>query len=121
MEAFREAERKSGKRITLIASVDLAHIGPRYGDSFRPDGAVVEEVSRKDRQMLEHVCSGQGDDFRDFVKEERDQRRICGFSPLYTLLQVLDGQKGSLLEHDHSTMDELGSFVTYTSMVVRDE
>ena len=120
-EAFREAERKSGKKITLIASVDLAHIGPRYGDSFRPDGAVVEEVSRKDRQMLEHVCSGQGDDFRDFVKEEQDQRRICGFSPLYTLLQVLDGQKGILLEHDHSTMDELGSFVTYTSMVVRDE
>lgn len=118
IEAFRSAWRKSGKRICLVASVDLAHIGPRYGDRFRPGEGVVEEVFRKDRQMLEAVCAGRPQDFKDFVQEERDQRRICGFAPLYTLLTLLEGETAQLLAHRHAVMDPTGSFVTYASLVV---
>ena len=34
IEGVRKAEEQSGKRVCWIASVDLAHIGPRYGDAF---------------------------------------------------------------------------------------
>ncbi|MDA2934391.1 AmmeMemoRadiSam system protein B [Acidobacteria bacterium AH-259-D05] len=121
IEAFRRAEEKSGKRICVIASVDLAHMGPRYGDSVQANPTLIEQVSRKDHKMLEHVCAGQAHDFRDFLREERDQRKICGFSPLYTLLHLMEGQKAQLLSHHHSVMDPMGSFVTYASLIVEQD
>ena len=117
IEGVRKAEAQSGKRVCWIASVDLAHIGPRYGDSFRPTEEHIKNVSVKDREMLDQVAAADAENFFRLVQEERDERRICGFSPLYTLLNLMDDQRGRLLAHDHSIMDPTGSFVTYASMV----
>ena len=117
VEGVRKAEERSGKRVCWIASVDLAHIGPRYGDALRPTEEDIEQASAKDLEMLDQVAAGDAENFFRLVQDERDQRRICGFSPLYTLLNLIDGQPGRLLAHDHSIMDPSGSFVTYASMV----
>lgn len=116
-QGVRKAEMVTGKRVCLVASVDLAHIGPRYGDSFRPDQRIVQSVSEKDRRMLELVASGDLKGFHAFVRQERDARRICGFAPLYAMLELLDGQVGKLLAHDHTFVDDEGSFVSYASMI----
>ena len=120
VEAMRAACMESGKRICFVASVDLAHIGPRYGDPFHPNDQTVREVSQKDLQMLEFVKSGDTRGFVDFVAREEDERRICGFSPLLTLLRLLAGCRGELLSHSYCWMDSMGSFVTYASMVFKD-
>ena len=117
IEGVRKAEAQSGRRVCWIASVDLAHIGPRYGDSFRPTEEDIKNVSVKDLEMLDQVAAADAENFFRLVQEERDERRICGFSPLYTLLNLMDDQTGRLLAHDHSIMDPTGSFVTYASMV----
>jgi AmmeMemoRadiSam system protein B len=115
--AFRTAVRETGRRACFIASVDFAHIGPRYGDSFQPDEARIKDVMRKDGEMLESVLSADSAAFLEYIASEQDQRRICGFPALYTLLHLLDGEKGRLLSHSHSVMDPSGSFVTYGSAV----
>ena len=117
IEGVRKAEAQSGKRVCWIASVDLAHIGPRYGDAFRPTEEDIEKASVKDLEMLDQVASADAENFFRLVQDEKDKRRICGFSPLYTLLNLIDGQTGRLLAHDHSIIDPTGSFVTYASMV----
>ncbi len=116
VNAFRHAERATGKRICLISSVDLAHIGPRYGDPFQPDQGMVDAVSEKDVQMLAPVARGDAKGFHEYVRQERDERRICGFSPIFTLLTLLDGVAGETLRHDFSFMDSSRSFVTYASL-----
>ena len=117
VETFETVHRRSGRRICFVASVDFAHMGPRYGDSFTPDQATIDDVKRKDREMLESILSPDADAFFKYIASERDQRRICGFPALYTMLHLLDGQKGRLLSHNHTVMDQTGSFVTYASAV----
>lgn len=117
VEAFKTVHRQTGRRICFVASVDFAHMGPRYGDSFTPDETLIRDVKRKDREMLESILSGDPDAFFRYIASERDQRRICGFPALYTLLHLLDGEKGRLLSHSHTVMDQTRSFVTYASAV----
>ncbi len=117
VRALQSAEASTGRRVCLIASIDLAHIGPRYGDSFTPDSRTVEDVKAKDLQMLASVTAGDSEGFSNFVASEQDRRRICGFPCLYTLLQYLQDQEGELLAHSHGQIDATGSFVTYASLV----
>jgi len=117
VDGLRFAERQTGKRVTLIASVDFAHIGPRYGDAFTPDDRTVAQVTEEDAKMLEKLCTGDPASFFSFVAAEEDRRRICGFPALYTMLRLRPGLKGRVLCHRHTVMDGGGSFVTYGSMV----
>jgi len=117
IEGLQTAERKTGKRVTVIASVDFAHIGPRYGDAFTPDDGTIAQVAAADALMLDGLCTGDPGRFFSFVAEEQDRRRICGFPALYTMLRLKPGLKGRLLCHRHTIVDDGGSFVTYGSLV----
>jgi MEMO1 family protein len=117
VDGFRRAEETAGRKICFIVSVDFAHIGPRYGDSFSPSPTVVEQTMQKDREMIRHLTLADSTQFLEFIASEQDSRRICGFPALYTLLHLLDGEKGELLSHRHSAVDAHGSFVSYASMV----
>ena len=117
IEGLQTAERQTGKKVTVIASVDFAHIGPRYGDALTPDDGTIAQVTSADTLMLDGLCTGDPDRFFSFVAGEQDRRRICGFPALYTMLRLKPGLTGRLLCHRHSVMDDGGSFVTYGSLV----
>lgn len=119
-DVLRRTTQDLGKRTCLIGSVDLAHIGPQYGDSFHPDESTVKQVMDKDLQMLEGVKKGDPGQFIKTIRDEQDRRRICGFSAIYTLLKTLEGQQGELLAHDHAWMGASQSFVTFASMSFTD-
>jgi AmmeMemoRadiSam system protein B len=116
VQALRDAEDSTGRRVCVLASVDLAHMGPRYGDSFTPDPSTVERVKAKDLEMLSYVTEGDAEGFSNFVASEQDRRKICGFPCLYTLLHYLESSTGELLAHSHCQIDATGSFVTYASL-----
>lgn len=120
IEAFRRALDESKKSVCFIASADLAHMGPRYGDSAIPDDRLIGEVRAKDQEMLDLVAGADAESFFKFVEEEKDRRRICGFSPILTLLHLVDGVQGRLLAHDQALMDPTRSFVTYASLVLEE-
>ena len=54
--------------------------------------------------------------FNEIVKDQ-DRRRICGFSPLYSLIHLLNGSQGNSLHYGQAFTPETGSAVTFTSMV----
>lgn len=115
--AVLETEKETNRRATIIASVDLAHVGPRYGDPQRPDNSEIEDVIRKDKEIIQILQDSDQEAFLSYIVQERDKRKTCGFPALYTLLGILNGEKGRLLSHDYSEMDPTRSFVTYASMV----
>jgi len=117
LAALRNTIRTDGRRICLIASADLAHVGPRYGDSQRFSGESLANIKEADLEMLRHAQRIDAEGFLDYIAREEDRRRICGFSPVYALLNVLDAREGVLLAHDHGDMDTLGSVCSFASMV----
>lgn len=117
--ALAETIAETPGRVCLIASVDLAHIGPRYGDAVAVAPEALEDNARRDAAMLERVAASDAAGFLDFIAREEDARHICGFPCLHTMLGVLDGARGETLKYDSCPVDDNESFVSYVSMVFR--
>jgi hypothetical protein len=99
VDALRETIAASSQRVCLIAGVDLAHVGPRFGDPEPNTDRSLGAVERADRSMLESVLAGDARGFFASVASDRDARRICGLSPIYTLLRLLSEAPGRLLRY----------------------
>lgn len=105
------------RQVCLLTSVDLAHIGPRYGDPFRPHAGTVREHDEADHRLLGTMSSADAESFASILVRERNRRRICGLPPLYIMLKALEGTAmGELLRYDYTEVDGEGSFVTFASM-----
>ena len=66
--------------------------------------------------MLEPVRNLDREGFFEFLRRERDRRKICGSSAIYTLLHLIDARGGELLKYDQSVEPNSQSVVTFASM-----
>ena len=89
----------SDRRVCVIGGVDLAHVGPQFGDPEPNTPAVLRKVERDDRAMLDAIVAGDSAAFYDAVARDGDARRICGLSPIYAFLRALPGARGELLRY----------------------
>jgi AmmeMemoRadiSam system protein B len=119
VHALRQTIEAHERPVCLLASVDLAHIGPRYGDSFQPHPGTVQEAARADERLLEAVATGDADGFAAILIHERNCRRVCGLPPLYTMLKVLEGRaQGEVLHYTSAEVDPYHSFVSFAAMAL---
>jgi AmmeMemoRadiSam system protein B len=99
VDALLGAMAASGRRVCLVAGVDLAHVGPRFGDPEPNSAEFLASVAEADRGMLAAVTAGEPTAFYASVAHDRDRRRICGLSPIYTFLRALPGVQGRLIRY----------------------
>ena len=99
LEALGETIAASGRRVCVIGGVDLAHVGPRFGDPRPNTAETLARVAREDAAMLEAVTAGDAAAFFESVAADGDSRRICGLSPIYAFLRALPGARGQLLRY----------------------
>ncbi len=99
VDALRETMAASSRRVCLVAGVDLAHVGPRFGDREPNTEASLARVERDDRAMLESVVGVDAGGFYAGIAADHDARRICGLSPIYTLLRLLPDAPGRLVRY----------------------
>jgi AmmeMemoRadiSam system protein B len=99
VDALRETMAASSRRVCLIAGVDLAHVGPRFGDPEPNSARSLALVERADRAMLDAVVAADARGFFASVASDGDARRICGLSPIYTLLRLLPEAEGRLVRY----------------------
>ncbi len=116
--ALRQAIENYPGQVTVIASVDLAHVGPRYGDPEKPDHAFLQEVKKADFAALESVKNVDAAGWNQAVARVEDRYRICGFSPIYTLLASVPAKHGEILKYEQGLMDDEESYVSYCSAVL---
>ncbi len=116
-EALKLAIGRDGRHVCLIASADLAHVGPRYGDSEGFEGDRLERIKQADLEMLAYTEKVDGEGFLNYIAEEKDKRRIWGLSPIYILLKAIGAIKGQVLSHSHGEMDGSGSVCSYASVI----
>lgn len=116
-EIIWDLSRLVGRPVGIIASVDLAHIGPRYGDASRPHQGTISDHIAADRILLDYLIRCDAAGFMEKVKREENRRRICGISPLYIMARAVEGKAyGEVLHHTYATVDQLNSFVTFAGM-----
>ena len=116
LSALRDTIAASGKTMCVIAAGELAHLGMRYGDSAPPTDFSFHRAMQRDLEMLKPVEELKPEEFAQFIQKENDQRRISGFSPIYSLLRLIQAEKGQVLRYDRGITDQYNSTATYASM-----
>ena len=107
---------QSRRTYCVIAAGELAHLGMRYGDKAPPTDFSFHRCMQFDLEMLKPVEERQPEEFANYIRKEQDQRRISGFSPIYSLLRLIEAESGQVLRYDRGITDQYNSTVTYASM-----
>ncbi len=115
-EALRATIAEDGRRVLVLASVDLSHMGPRYGHDEGLDEAAEGRLAREDEDVLERMLAGDAEGFFRSVARDENARNVCGVAPIYVTLKVGEGT-GRLLRYGQGRIDpESGSVVSYAAM-----
>ena len=116
LDAVLEMLKKDGRSYCVIAAGELAHLGMRYGDKEPPTDFSFHRSMQRDLEMLKPVEELKADEFANYIIKEQDQRRISGFAPIFSLLRLIEAEKGEVLRYDRGITDQYNSTVTYASM-----
>lgn len=114
--ALKDTVSSLGEEVCYIASADLSHIGPQFGDQEGVREHDLRGLTEEDREMLGHVERIDGEGFFSSILKERDRRRICGLPAIYAMLKVLEAKKGKLIRYDQAYTPETQSVVSFASL-----
>lgn len=96
----------AGKKVLAVASVDFAHVGPNFGDSFPMDQQRRTTLRQTDDYLVQSIIRGDAAGFYNHIAAVNNQNRICGFSPIYLMLRYLGTTAGVQVAYDQCTADE---------------
>ncbi len=116
-ENLIEAINSYSGNVCILAAVDLSHVGRQFGDPYLLDPFKVEEISKKDMEMLERVAICDSKGFIEYIIREQDIRKVCGIPAIYLLTSILDKTRGNIISYD-KWVDETGmGMVSFVGMV----
>ncbi len=116
VEALRATLAEDDVPTAIIAGVDFAHVGHKFGDTEGLTEGFLAATEAKDRRLIVALEASDAERFYRELAADGDRTRICGFAPMYTLLALLDGAAGRLLHYDRSCDPSTQSAVTYASL-----
>lgn len=121
LSAFVEVlqDATAGKKILAVASVDLAHVGPIFGDAFSMNESRRSAIAASDSSLIEAISQGDAARFYDEIARVEDQNRICGFSSIYLMLRYLGQVQGVEIAYEHCPADaEEASLVSICGLLL---
>ncbi len=114
--ALRDAIAGEERRIALIASADLSHIGARFGQPPPLTQAHLDLARRHDMAILERAQRGDAENLYFTIAEVQDRYNVCGFPCIYALLRALPVKEGRLLSYRQATELQTQSCVSFASV-----
>jgi AmmeMemoRadiSam system protein B len=116
IDALRRVEKETAEPICYIISGDLAHLGPKFGDSGPVDQRQLEQSREQDGLLLKAAEAIDLDAYFQVITREKDCRRICGLPPTYTLLEFLKPTAGKVLHYQQYVHPQGYESVSFASM-----
>lgn len=120
--ALRELAHERGRKLFWLLSVDMAHMGKRYGDDFEAQVSVgrMAEVEKIDRARVAMLEAGQTHAFWNDVVARDGELKWCGSSTLYSFTQVYPEARAQLLHYEQWNIDP-ASVVSFGTMTFHRE
>ena len=117
ISSLKQTISETDKRVVLVLSVDLAHMGPKFGDEFDINSKIAEDIREADFQMFNALSRMDSATFQDMIVKDLIPRKVDACSAVYTLLQLMDEGAGKMVSYDQSFQSDTNSLVSYGSMV----
>lgn len=114
--ALREILEEQEGRAAVIASVDLSHVGRKFGDPSDINSDLLEWLEAEDRALLKHAENADAEAFLEHNLRDGDRRHVCGFSAIYTMLASIPAARGRLLHYGQAPEPQTQSVVSFAAM-----
>lgn len=89
----------------VVAAIDLAHVGPAFGDPYPWDLERKARLRQEDEHLLQAFRTGDATAWFRTIAQTQDRNRICGFAPMYVYLRLLEGRPGDVTQYQHCPAD----------------
>ena len=119
-ETTLEFEAK-GQSVGFIASVDLAHVGSRFGSDEVLTLAHLNEIETEDSQFLEAVEAGDAEKAHRALAKNNNARHVDAHPAVYTFLSAFPELRAQLLEYQQAFDANENSVVSFASMTLYEE
>lgn len=111
------ANATTGRRVLVVASGDLAHVGPAFG------GAALTPLTRDhlrtaDERLINCMVNGDAADFFEEIRRVRDRNNVCGVAPIYLAMSLLGDVRGEQVGYAVCPADGAGSSAVTVSGIV---
>ena len=117
VRALRGLLRERKGKAALIASVDLSHVGRRFGDATDVNTGVLTWLEAEDRKLLKYAEEMDATGFFEKNRRDKDRTHVCGFSAIYVMLNAIEAARGQLLHYVQAPEEQTQSVVTFAAMV----
>lgn len=106
-ECLRKRVEEQNRNVVWLLSVDMAHMGKRYGDNFEAiaqTGRMVE-VEKLDRARVGMLSEGDGYAFWQDVNARDAELKWCGSSTLFTFSRLYPEARAEMLSYQQWNID----------------
>jgi MEMO1 family protein len=116
------AEAAKGRSVLVLSGIDLAHVGPRFGDELELTPELEKRIEAEDRASLVSALAHDPDGWYASSVKDDGWRKVCGLSAFYTGLRLMKGLSGGkagpgrLLAYGQAP-DPAGGIVSFASAV----
>ena len=107
VDALKKAT--ASRRTLVVAAADLAHVGPAFGDRLPLDVVERARLSVADKKLMDTMCRADARAFFQEIKMEGARRHICGLSPIFMALRLLEGAQGEVTGYAQCPADQAGA------------
>ena len=120
LEAFvttlRDTLDSEGGRTLFVASADLSHVGPQFGEPRAIDEQRRTDVERHDREMMSKFIEGDADEFLAAMKWNKNPTRWCSIGNMAATLMLTDPQEIELIDY-RQAVDERGAAMVSSAAI----
>jgi AmmeMemoRadiSam system protein B len=117
LEVLRRAS--AGKRTLIVASGDLAHVGPAFGGNPL-DSAGRRALRAADDELIGAMRGGDATGFFSAIRRVQNRNNVCGLAPIYLTLRLLGKGRGEQSGYAICPADAQNtSVVTITGMLFK--
>ena len=93
------------KRTLVIASGDLAHVGPAFGgDPLDEQGKA--QIKASDYLLLNRMRKGDSHGFYRTIHSQNNRNNVCGVAPIFLTMQTLNDLPGQQFGYAVCPADE---------------
>lgn len=115
--ALRATLQEWSEPVTLVISVDLSHVGQRFGDPQPISAQTLQWLALEDRRFLQRVAEGDADGAVAPLQADHNARRVDAYPAVYVALKALGEPKGFVRHYNQSVEEQGRSVVTFGAVV----
>ncbi len=105
--SLKDALEQVGGRTLFIASSDLSHVGPQFGEPRPVDERRRFDVEKHDRDMMAKFISGDAQEFLAAMRWSKNPTRWCSIGNMTAILELAQPQSIELIDY-RQAYDEKG-------------